>query len=83
MGMKCLIGFIAYELAAPSAVRLEVYDVAGRLVRSLFDGVAQAGRHRIAWDGRSDSGAAAAAGVYCCRLASGEFTAVCHVALVR
>lgn len=56
---------ITYALPAPAAVRLSVFDAAGRLVRVLADGAAQdAGPHEATWDGVGDDGRAAAAGVY-------------------
>jgi flagellar hook assembly protein FlgD len=49
-----------------------VYDVTGRLVRSLVPGVLQdAGRYSIEWDGRDESGGVAAAGLYFSRLEAG------------
>ncbi len=51
-----------------SGVSLEVYDVAGRLVRDLRPTCERAGRYFIAWDGRNDNGGQVASGVYFCRL---------------
>jgi len=59
---------IAYELAAPGAVRLEVLDLAGRRIAVLVDSEAPAGRHEAVWDGRTESGARAARGIYFARL---------------
>ncbi|MEZ5064480.1 MAG: FlgD immunoglobulin-like domain containing protein [bacterium] len=47
---------------------LAVYDVAGRLVRSLSSGPADAGSHAVSWDGRDGAGHQVAAGVYLTRL---------------
>ena len=56
---------ITYALPGAAAVRLSVYDMAGRLVRVLADGAARdAGRQETTWDGVGDDGRAAAAGVY-------------------
>ncbi|MCK4511555.1 T9SS type A sorting domain-containing protein, partial [bacterium] len=55
---------IAYSLAGRSNVAIRVYDVAGRVVRTLVDGEAEAGPHTIVWDGTTDSGERAASGVY-------------------
>lgn len=62
--------------AAPHsmAVKLGVYDVQGRLVKSLYDGTVAAGQHRVTWDGRDESGKATTAGVYFYRLDGPEKT---------
>lgn len=62
---------ISYELPAATPVSLRIYDVAGRLVRTLAGGVAPAGAHTRQWDGRDDRGAAVASGVYILRLEAG------------
>jgi hypothetical protein len=51
-------------------VRLELYDVHGRLVRRLVDAPLAGGMHRLGWDGRDQEGRRLAAGVYFVRLAS-------------
>jgi len=57
-------------------VTLKVYDVSGRQVAVLVDGVLDAGSHRIAWDGRGASGSKVAPGVYLAvvRMSSKEMT---------
>ena len=55
---------IEYDLAAEGRVRLRVFDVAGRRVRTLVDGPRPAGRHATQWDGRDEGGVAVASGVY-------------------
>lgn len=65
--------------AAPS--ELQLYDIRGRLVRSL-DGTAAGTQERaFAWDGRDAAGAPAPAGVYLARLAG--IAGTCRVVLVR
>ncbi|MGD9547433.1 MAG: M6 family metalloprotease domain-containing protein [Candidatus Krumholzibacteriia bacterium] len=61
-----------YDLPEPARIRLEVFDVAGRLVRTLVTGQMPAGRHEAVWDGRSDSGAGVASGSYFYRLDTGR-----------
>ena len=55
-------------------VQLAVYDLAGRRVATLIDGVVEAGEHSIMWAGRDDRGQLVASGVYVCRLADGAVT---------
>jgi hypothetical protein len=65
---------IPFDLPAAGHVRLEIYDVQGRLVRRLADDAFEAGFHRRVWDGRDDQGRPSASGVYLCALrAGGEF----------
>jgi flagellar hook assembly protein FlgD len=49
-----------------------VYDVGGRVVRTLASGPRDAGRYRAEWDGRDGTGARVAAGVYFVRLVAGD-----------
>ncbi|MBM3308391.1 MAG: T9SS type A sorting domain-containing protein, partial [Candidatus Eisenbacteria bacterium] len=62
-----------FRFALPQAcpVRLVVYDLAGRRVRTLVDGPVPAGLQTATWDGRTDRGERAASGVYFCRLETG------------
>lgn len=55
---------IEYRLEQPSSVRLDVYDVAGKLVRRLTDAKMPIGPHAMYWDGRDDSGLTLGTGVY-------------------
>jgi len=59
---------IAYDLAAPSAITLAVYDAAGREVRRLAESMQPTGRHHATWNGRDGNGGLLAAGVYLVRL---------------
>ncbi|MBD3349325.1 MAG: T9SS type A sorting domain-containing protein [Candidatus Eisenbacteria bacterium] len=59
---------VRYSIPTGSAVKLVVYDLAGREVRSLIDGPRSAGWHEVVWDGRNDHGERVASGVYFLRL---------------
>jgi len=55
----------------PAAVSLELYDLSGRLVRTLVRAVQPAGEYRVACDGRDDRGQSLASGLYFVRLSAG------------
>ena len=55
---------IDYTLRRPGEVLLRVRDAKGRNVRTLLDGVQQAGEHSVLWDGRDDAGNSVASGPY-------------------
>lgn len=59
---------VRFTLARAAHARVDVYDVSGRLVRTLADEALAAGPHAVAWDGLSQDGQAAASGVYLVRL---------------
>ena len=50
-----------------SRERFTMDDGLSRAVREVFDGWQTAGRHELAWDGRNNAGARAAAGIYVVR----------------
>ena len=60
---------IRFTVAEPTRVTLQVFDVSGRLVRTLLRGAVAPGTSRaVVWDGRDDRGHAVSAGAYFCRL---------------
>jgi hypothetical protein len=59
---------ILYTLPRSMSVRLEVYDILGRRVRSLVKGSLDAGAHEATWDLRSGTGDRVRSGVYIVRL---------------
>ncbi|HUL42731.1 MAG TPA: FlgD immunoglobulin-like domain containing protein [Bacteroidota bacterium] len=59
---------IEFDLSGSANVRLEVFDVNGRLVNVLVDGNLEAGNHVVRWDGTSFSGDRVASGIYFDRL---------------
>jgi hypothetical protein len=75
---------IDYSLASAESVRLSVFDMNGRTVRTLMrDAIVPAGRHAVAWDGRADDGRVLPSGVYFSRLEAGGQTVLGRMALVR
>jgi hypothetical protein len=69
---------IRFDLAGPSWVTLEIFDVQGRKVATLAEGFRTAGRHDVTWQGRG-----VAAGVYLVRLRAGNFSRARRLVLVR
>jgi CubicO group peptidase (beta-lactamase class C family) len=54
-------------------VTMKVYDLRGRLVRTLIDKIAEAGSYSVFWDGTDESGCKVASGVYLYRMKAGDF----------
>ncbi len=75
---------IFFNLPQETVARLRVYDMSGRLVRTLLNnGMAPKGRNEVVWNGRDDSGQPAASGIYFYRLEIDGYTETKRMALVK
>jgi N-acetylneuraminic acid mutarotase len=62
---------IPFSVSEAGRVTLTVYDMRGRVVRTLVDRFQQPGADQVRWDGRNDAGQPVASGVYLYRLQAG------------
>lgn len=62
---------------------LEVYDLAGRLVRSLRPDPGSSSTRRVVWDGRDSNGHPQPGGIYFIRLRGGNAAVSSHLVLLR
>ena len=75
---------IGFDLARREQVTLRIYDVTGRMVRTLANGsVLESGSHRLEWNGRDEGGARLEAGLYFCRLVAGPVSQTRRMVLAR
>lgn len=76
-------GSIDFVLTSPGSVRVTVFDLRGRRVRTVLDGQLSAGRHSSVFDSRADSGHSLPSGVYFLRLESGGQTVTRRITVLR
>ena len=75
---------IVFDLAHGGSVRVDVFDVAGRRVRTLVNAKLDAGwNHRASWNGRDETGQAVATGLYFCRLEAAGQSATRKLVLLK
>ena len=74
---------LSFGVKEKGHVSLRIYDVTGRLVRTLIDDVREAGRYRAEWDGTNNRGASVASGVYFVRAVSGTMEQTRKLVIVR
>jgi subtilisin family serine protease len=74
---------IRFTLPTETWATVSIFDVRGRLVRTLVDGLRGAGGHDVSWDGTDRGGYPSAAGVYFARVAAGGRSALQKVTLLR
>ena len=78
-------GSASVELSLPRAtqVRADLFDVQGRLVRTIQDGMMPQGLHTLRWDGRLSDGKGAAAGVYWFRVNAADVVKTSRLVVLR
>lgn len=74
---------LKFSIPQDTRVRLNLYDVSGRLVRSLLAESMPAGHHSVTWNGRDNSGREVASGAYFARLVVGDEVSTKSLVLIR
>jgi subtilisin family serine protease len=78
-------GNAALQLAVPTTapVDVRIFDIRGGLVRQVVSRALAPGWHRVAWDGRGESGRPVGSGVYFARMTAAGKTFTARLAVVR
>lgn len=73
-----------FQLSMPNdaRIRISVYDILGKPIRTLFEGIHRSGKHDIPWDGNDETGKPVIPGMYICVLFS-ENVAVKSVKVIK
>jgi hypothetical protein len=74
---------ITFVLGNAGYVRLDIFDAAGRFMKTLVDGILPSARHEVNWNGRDGSGRAVASGVYFYSLITDDFRDTKKMILLR
>jgi uncharacterized protein YkwD len=74
---------LRFYVTGAATVRVEIFNVLGRRVRSLLDARRPVGWHTVHWDGRGDDGSRLAAGAYFARVAAGRQVVTRRLLLAR
>ncbi|MCP4605554.1 MAG: T9SS type A sorting domain-containing protein, partial [Proteobacteria bacterium] len=74
---------ISFALGNPEHVNLAVYDISGRLVRTLVDNKMDAGEQNVIWNGKDSNGQHVASGVYFYKMIAGDFSSTDKMILLK
>ncbi len=74
---------ISFRLPKEAHTSVQVLDLRGRVVRTLFVGTMAEGEQQLDWDGKSDDGRSVAAGLYLARLRTVGFEATAKMTLAK
>ena len=55
---------LKYEIGSAGPVSINLFDVSGRKIRSLYNGIQIPGQHEVRWDAKDDRGRSMSSGVY-------------------
>jgi hypothetical protein len=75
--------FFSFGLARETTVKLEIFDVTGRRVKSLLDNGFKAGKYQVQWSRFDDSSREVAAGVYFVAFQAGNYKKVSKLVLIK
>jgi flagellar hook assembly protein FlgD len=62
---------ISFTLGSSGTARVEIFNLKGQLVKSLWQGNLSSGEHSLAWDATDDGGRALPSGMYLLKLECG------------
>ncbi len=74
---------ITYSLPITSFVKLEIFDLLGRKIRTLVSGKQSPGKYSVRWDGRDEAGKVVSSGAYFYRLKAGDYIKTRKMVLLR
>ncbi len=74
---------VSFAVTEAQEIDLAIYDVQGRLIRTLLEGAVESGAHVIPWNGRDAGGSRLAPGIYFLRLSTPVATRVRKVVIQR
>ena len=74
---------VDFTLGHAARTSIRVFDLAGRLVRTAYDGALEAGPHSIGWDGRLATGERAHSGLYFVEIRTSESVSTRKVTLIE
>ena len=75
--------FVRYVLPEQSEVTLNIYNLDGELVKTLYTGILPAGSHQVMWDGTDQQHTPVASGLYFCRMQTKQNTQTIKMMLLR
>jgi len=74
---------IRFALAADGPVKIAVYDVSGRMIRTLHDGNAKGGENTLTWDGTDNAGNPVSGGIFWMEMSTPSYTSSKRLVVLR
>jgi len=66
-----------------SPVTITIYDIRGRQIRTLVDGIYSKGEHFVVWNGKDDNGQDVSSGIYFYKMQTGDFVQTKRMVIIK
>ena len=77
------IAYIAYDLPEDALVNITIYDMMGRVVKTLINDQQTAGYRSLQWNATNDAGSPVSAGIYLYMIQAGDFRQTKKMVLLK
>ena len=74
---------ITFEIPQSESVSLKIFDINGKLIRTLTNEELSAGNYERTWDGKNENGRTVSSGVYIYKLTAGKFDRSARMVLMK
>ncbi len=74
---------IAFDLATPSPVKIEIYNIKGQKISTLTNKDFEAGRYTIVWNGKDSNSKSCSSGVYFYRMQAGKYISTKKIMMMK
>ena len=74
---------IAYNLQTTTQLVINIFNLNGEKVRTIFNGLQSEGNHVLMWDGKSVNNIQVASGIYFCRLTTNNYTQAIRITYIK
>ncbi len=74
---------LAFKLAKNASAQVDIYNIKGQQIRTLYNGSLKSGINRIAWNGTDDNGKATGTGIYFARIQSQGMVKTVKMMLIK
>jgi len=74
---------ISFSISESQKVSLKIYDMAGRLIKTIADAQMQTGTHQLIWNARDEKGNAVSTGNYLLKMQAGNYEETKKISVIR
>jgi hypothetical protein len=74
---------VRFQVPQTSNVTVDIYNMLGQKIRTLFQSQVQRGNYSVSWDGRNDAGVQMSSGTYIYRMTAGAFVQAKKMVLMK